>query len=230
MPFFHKLQTDLQAQIKLNNEQREVITGLVFRHLVEHLPPNPYKNKTNATDRWLAFWEDAVRTEYVRSEDHPLKGLVKEKVFPLLSDPLVESSSKQPFTRNSTGQSVDRDFVKGTIDEVGEKAQMYRLGKELFGIMSKNVHAYTTNGKEGYKIGSDHWGKGVRDILERLVPVEYDRDDDNNDVVNWERERLRYVPTNGILLTPNAEVPGQPGKPGKPGTPAQPYDGKLNGY
>ena len=236
MPFFQKLQDDLQAQIKVNNKQQEIITALVFRHLIEHLPPNPYKRKTNATDRWLAFWEDAVRTEYVRPTDHPLKGLVNEKVFPPLSDPLVEFSTKQPVTRNSTGRSVDRDFIKGTIDEVGEKAQMYRFGKELFGIMSKNIHAYETKGKEGYKIGSDHWGKGVRDILERLVPIEYDRDDDNNDVVNWERERSRYVPADGILLTTQAEVPGQaakPGKPGKPGNPAtspQLYDGKLKGY
>ena len=84
--------------------------------------------------------------------------------------------------------------------------------------MSKNIHAYETTGKEGYKIGSDHWGKGVRDILERLVPIEYDRDDDNNDVVNWERERRRYVPADGILLTTEAEVPGQAAKLGKPGT------------
>ena len=149
MPFFQKLQTDLQAQIRMNNEQREIITGLVFRHLIEHLPPNPYKNKTNATDRWLAFWEDAVRTEYVRPRDHPLRGLVNEKVFPRLSNSLVDSSTQQPVTRNSTGKSVDRDFVRGTIDEVGEKAQMYRLGKELFGIMSKNIHAYEAKGEEG---------------------------------------------------------------------------------
>lgn len=234
MPFFQKLQTDLQAQIKLNNEQREIITALEFRHLIEHLPPNPYKDKINATDRWLAFWEDAVRTEYLppTPTDHPLKGLVNEKVFPPLSGPLVESSTKQPVTRNSTGQPVDRDFIKGTINEGGEKAQMYRLGKELFGIMSKNIHAYETKGKgkEGYGIGSDHWGKAVRDILKRLVPVEYDRDDDNNDVVNWERERKRYVPADGILLTTKAEVPGQPVKPGKSGKPGEPYDGKLNGY
>ena len=236
MPFFQKLQGDLQAQIEVNNKQQEIITALVFRHLIEHLPPNPYKNKTNATDRWLAFWEDAVRTEYVRPTDHPLEGLVNEKVFPLLSDPLVEVSTKHLVTRNSTGRSVDRDFVKGIIDEVGEKAQTYRFGKELFGVMSKNIHAYETKGKEGYTICSDHWGKGVRDILERLVPKEFDRDDDNNDIVNWERERRRYVPTDGILLTTKAEVPRQAAKPGslgksgKPETVAQPYSEKLNGY
>ena len=208
MPFFQKLQDDLQAQIKVNNKQQEIITALIFRHLIEHLPPNPYKSKTNATDRWLAFWEDAVRTEYVRPTDHPLKGLVNEKVFPPLSDPLVEVSTKQPVTRTSTRRSIDRDFIKGRIDEVGGKAQMYRFGKELFGIMSKNIHAYETKGKEGHKIGSDHWGKGLRDILECLVPTEYDRDDDNNEVVNWERERCRYVPADGILLTTQAEVPG----------------------
>ena len=224
MPFFQKLQDDLQTQIKVNNDQQEIITALVFRHLIEHLPPNPHKNRTNATDRWLAFWEDAVRTEYVHPTDHPLKGLVNEKVFPRLSAPLVDASTKQPVTRDSTGLPADRDFIRGPFDEVGEKAQMYRWGKELFGLMSKNIHAYETRGKGGYKIGSDHWGKGFRDILERLVPKEYDTDDDGNEVVNWQRERERYVPADGILLTTTAEEPGQPG------TPAQPYGGKLNGY
>ena len=41
---------------------------------------------------------------------------------------------------------------------------MYKLGKEYFDIMSHNTHAYETEGKEGYKIGSDHRGKGVRDV------------------------------------------------------------------
>ena len=83
MPFFQKLQDDLKAQIKINAEQQEIITALVFRHLIEHLPPNPYKNRTNATDRWLEFWKDAVIHEFDHHpENHPLKGLVNEKIFP----------------------------------------------------------------------------------------------------------------------------------------------------
>ena len=72
---------------------------------------------------------------------------------------------------------------------------MYRWGKELFGILSKNIHAFEAEGEEGYKVGSDHWGKGVRDILNRLKPDEssYDTVGDTK-VVNWERERERYVP------------------------------------
>ncbi|EON69658.1 hypothetical protein W97_08939 [Coniosporium apollinis CBS 100218] len=163
MPFFQKLQNDLQAEIKLNKEQREIITALVFRHLIEHLPPNPYKNRTSATDRWLAFWEDAVRNEYDHPTDlttdpptdHPLKGLVNEKVFPKLPAPLVDPTTGLPITRGSTEESVTRDS-KGAIDEIGEKAQMYRWGKELFGILSKNIHALEAKGKEGYKVGSDH--------------------------------------------------------------------------
>lgn len=50
MPIFQKLQDELQAKIKENNEQREIITGLVLRHLIEHLPSNPCKNRTSATD------------------------------------------------------------------------------------------------------------------------------------------------------------------------------------
>lgn len=148
MPFFHKLQDDLQAKIKENNE---IITALEFRHLIEHLPSNPYKEKTSASDRWLAFWEDVVRNEHDHPTDHTLKGLVNEKVFP--------HSSGQHNTKGSNEQPITRDF-KGTIDEKAEKALMYRLGNELFGILNKNVHAFEGKGKDEYKVGSDHWGKG----------------------------------------------------------------------
>jgi hypothetical protein len=192
MPFFQKLQDDLQAKIKENNQQQEIITALVFRHLIEHLPPNPYRNRTNATDRWLAFWEDAVKKEYNDPTKHPLQGLVDEKIFPKLPAPLVNPTTNVPMTRGTTGKIVDRDTsATAAIDERGEKAQMYRLGKELFGILSKNIHAFEGKGKEGYQIGSDHWGKAVRDILERLRPIEYDINGDTSEV-NWTRERARY--------------------------------------
>jgi hypothetical protein len=198
MPFFQKLQDDLQAQIKLNNQQQEIITALVFRHLIESLPPNPYKNKTSSTDRWLAFWEDAVRNASENPADHPLKDLINERVFGKLGTPVVDPS----------GRSVTRDF-KGPIDELGEKAQSYRWGKDLFGILSKSIYAYEAKDKGGYEVGRGHWAKGYRDILGRLKPIEYDGDGDIS-VVNWERERSRYVPattTTGIATLPLRSLP-----------------------
>lgn len=180
MPFFQKLQDDLQAQIKQNNEQQEIITALVFRHLIENLPPNPYKGAKSATDRWLAFWEDAVKRECDEPTGHPLHGLVDANVFKKLQTPIS----------NASGVLITRDSAGG-IDSKGQKGQMYRLGTELFGILSKNIHAFEAKGGDGYKVGSHHWGKAIRDILERLKPVEYDPSDPG--VVDWDKERKRYI-------------------------------------
>ena len=51
MPFFHRLQDQLQDQIKKNNEQQEIITALVFRHLLEHLPPAQTRYATSKIKR-----------------------------------------------------------------------------------------------------------------------------------------------------------------------------------
>jgi hypothetical protein len=36
--------------------------------------------------------------------------------------------------------------------------------------------------QEGYEVGSDHWGKGVRDMPHHSKRVEYDEDGNNSGV------------------------------------------------
>lgn len=114
----------------------------------------------------MVFWENAVREAY-NNPGRPLEGLISDKIFP--------------------GTSTTRN-PQGTIDDTGQKAQAYRWGKELYGVLSNNIHAFEANDQDGYKIGRDHWGKGVRDILHRLRPTEY-----TDGKVNWNMERARYI-------------------------------------
>ena len=163
-PFFRQLQDDLKEQIQLNNQQQEIITALVFRHLLESLPPEHTRSgATDATARWREFWEDAVRHELRNpNEDHPLHELM----------PLSALTNTGTFS----------DGMKGLT---------FRTGRDLFGTLSTNIHKYKGGGRKGYNIvRNDQWGSQVRDILTRLIPKEFDN---STGEVNWEDERKRYT-------------------------------------
>ena len=173
MPFFKKLQDDLHTRIKLNGQQQEIITALVFRHLTEQLPPSPYKGKTSSTDRWQEFWKDALIKENKDKHlgTHPLTNLHKS----LSGDRRVVDA---------------RNAITSTSQE-GAKGHLYRVGVELFSTLSTNIHKY--NGGQGvnggvYIVGDNQWGKTCRELLRTLVPIEI-----KNGEVDWDAERKRYI-------------------------------------
>jgi hypothetical protein len=149
MPFFTKLQGDLQAQIKLNNEQQEIVTALMFRHLLENLPPKQTRaGNTKSTPRWCEFWEDAAKKELRGpSKDHPLHGLMHRDAI--------------------TTSGAFRD---------GEKGHPGRTGRDLYGTLSENIHKYKGGRRNGYVVRSDQWGEAVRKILRALIPKEFEED------------------------------------------------------
>jgi len=171
MPFFSKLQNDLQKQIEINTKQQEIITALVFRHLLENLPLDPYSGQRKGTARWQAYWFDmvvkAIQEARAGRTGHPLEGLIDDGVV----DP--------------TGNITDatRADAKGLV---------YRQGYELYGILSENIHKYQAEGGEtAYAVRTDQWDQSVRSILNRLVP---DNIDPNTGVM-WATERNRFVET-----------------------------------
>ena len=170
MPFFSKLQEDFQEQLKINARQQEVITALTFRHLIETLPPNPYGGKTDSTGRWQAYWKDMVitmdRKRAAGQRGHPLEGLI--------------------------GQGV---VVNGDVTAESQKYRKgleYRMGSDLFGILSDNIHQYQDAGDVAgqYAIRDDQWGLTVRKILERLIPIHINA---QTGEVTWAAERQRFV-------------------------------------
>lgn len=174
MPYVAKLQGDLQDQIRLNTQQREIITALVFRYLIENLPPNPYKLKTNATDRWQAFWKDMFIKQYKDSiGGHPIEGLINKGI--------VES-------RNGQYDITDHSSSGG-------KGLKYRTGRYLYSTLSTTIHEYEGGGEGGYIVGDDQWGPPIRAVLRALIPKNFitDKKAGNFGEVDWAAERDRYV-------------------------------------
>lgn len=124
MPFFQKLQDDLEAQTKLNDKQQEIITALVFRYLTEQLPPSPYKGKTTSTDRWQEFWKDAIIKENADQTlgTHPLTSLHNEL-----------SGGKRVV--DASGRITEKS-------KEGMKGNLYKTGENLFSTLSTNIHKY----------------------------------------------------------------------------------------
>jgi len=149
MPFFAKLQDDFQAQIKENNEQKEIITALVFRHLLENLPPSQTRSgDTNSTPRRREFWGNAARKELGNQHpDHPLHGLMP------------------PNAITSTG-----------VFSAGKTGHSFRTGSDLHGTLSENIHSYKSGGRNEYGVKSDQWGLSIRKVLNALIPKEFDAD------------------------------------------------------
>ncbi|KAH7086249.1 hypothetical protein FB567DRAFT_603108 [Paraphoma chrysanthemicola] len=142
MPFFQKLQNDLEDQKRINNKQQEIITALVFRHLTESLPPQPYKGHTDSTKRWQVFWTDAIKKE---SQDKALN------THPLTHVHNYFSGTKRVV--GASGQGTDKS-------QEGMKGNLYRAGEELFGTLSTNIHKY---GKGGIKTLPVHFKDGEVD-------------------------------------------------------------------
>ncbi|KAL9037364.1 MAG: hypothetical protein Q9214_005736 [Letrouitia sp. 1 TL-2023] len=168
MPFFQKLQDDLQDQIRRNNEQQEIITALVFRHLLEHLPPGKTEGgDRNTGPRWQKFWEEASRKELgnmkkQNNADHPMQGLMAKDAI-------------------DKGTNKFKDGAKG---------HLFRTGKILYSTLSDNIHNYKSDGKKGYNVvRSDQWGESVRKILTTLIPTNFNAEGE----VEWDKERQRYL-------------------------------------
>ena len=158
-----QLQDEFKEQTKLNSEQQEIITALVFRHLLENLPPEQTKSgNKDSTHRWREFWEDAARHELRNpNPNHLLHGLMPP-----------DAITKQ-----------HGDFSDG------KKGLTFRTGRDLFGTLSSNIHKYKGGRREGYDIvRKDQWGVETREILVRLIPEKFDGVGE----VEWGEERKRY--------------------------------------
>jgi hypothetical protein len=169
VPFLAKLQNDLRDEMALTAKQQEIITALVFRHLLENLP-DPALYKGEATDRWKKFWKANVINEInqrnsTTSGHHPLGSLAM--------DPKIVDSSAGDITPTST---------------TGKKGVPYKIGSELYGLLSTNIHEYRANARENYQVRNDQWGESIRKILKALAPQNFDPDGE----VDWAAERARY--------------------------------------
>ncbi|TKA36000.1 hypothetical protein B0A54_12224 [Friedmanniomyces endolithicus] len=180
MPFFNKLQQDLAEQVKRNEYQQQIITHLLFRHLLEHLPLRTHP--TNASENWMTFWKDACKkASDLSTTDHPLKQLLD-----------LTPGSDHMF--NTLSQVTN---VRNQIAQWTKQGASYELGCGLYNITSKNIHNYAGD-MDGYesafKAGGHPWPKPLDDMLEALIPINFHP---NNHAsageVDWDKERARYL-------------------------------------
>ncbi|MCJ1461972.1 hypothetical protein MMC07_000572 [Pseudocyphellaria aurata] len=176
MPFFHKLQEDLAEQVRRIDRQQQIITCLVFRHLLEHLP----ERKTSATSDWRTFWIDAY-IEAPKRKDHPLHYLLDEGGKKLAGE--LEKKTKKEI-RNLPANWT----TKGTV---------YEIGNGLYSVTSKNIHGFKGDYDRAiFDVRKDQWPKPFDDILEALRPkCFYGEGHELEGEVNWDEERKRYLST-----------------------------------
>lgn len=168
MPFFQKLQDDLKTQTDIINKQQEIITAVVFRHLIEQLPERT--ENENSTDAWQRFWTRAItrEMEYPKNmkHNHPLG-----------------------HVHNILTGSLRVKIVNGKVaDSIGRKGLLFQTGQDLFSTLSSCIHMYngTTGGE--YAVADGQWGTPCRELLRALAPINF-----KDGRVDWVAERERYL-------------------------------------
>lgn len=194
MQYVSTMQKTMREQREEIDRQREVISALMFRHLLEHLPGEEYKD-LKLTEAWIEFWKDSMRKLGVVDKDEQDES-PEDDGIEFGFDPAEEddqntrskstSSSRDASTQDSSG--TDDEKEKPALEAIAQsrmKASAFQRGKFLYGELSTVIHEYQ-GGK--YKVDKTNWGPIGREILEAMIPLHFDKDGQ----VDWDKERERY--------------------------------------
>lgn len=183
VPLYRKIQ-ELNDTVE---SQKQMITALAYRHLIEHLPDQEYYKSTvsekkgdklNEKDYWKLMWEDMVLQE--------LSLMVKGDFAPRDLTTLFDYSFKLWRRDNKTATSVPREKFKEWPN--------YRRGEAFYGELSNNIHLYQGKQETTYDIHDSNWSRTDRTILFSLRPRTWPStpagdDPDLPSTVNWSAER-----------------------------------------
>ncbi|KAI1740202.1 hypothetical protein F4680DRAFT_448397 [Xylaria scruposa] len=154
---------DLSATIE---KQRQVITALAYRHLMEHLPdrdyydnlvPNSKKSKKlRESDYWKKLWEDMVKQElqHMLGNDYGSRDLT--------------SLFEYPFNEWRKENKAETEIPR----EIYTKWPTYIRGETLYDELSNNIHRYKNkgDGKSAFEVYDTNWSITDRTILNALQP------------------------------------------------------------
>ena len=183
VPLYRKIQ-ELNDTVE---SQKQMITALAYRHLVEHLPdrahyqstvPEKKRDKLNEKDYWKLLWEDMVSQElsYMMNNDFAQRDLTT----------LFEYSFKLWRKDHKTATSIPREnYIKWPN---------YERGEALYGELSNNIHLYQGKQETTYEIHDSNWSRTDRTILNSLKPKTWPSTPAGDDpelpgTVNWPAER-----------------------------------------
>lgn len=192
----------IEEQSMKMRRQQQVITALQFRHLLEHLPRALRRrritmagedaaealkvatewDRMSENERWLAFWEEAVKQVYDVYTDRgrpdwtppPGEGQQDHKPSPfakVLDEFLAEASKG----RNSTQ----------AVKWLARESIIGRRMKRLYSILSQIIHQFSDG---EFTVDPLNFSPDDARLLAALVPEKTEVEDDE-----WKSEFRRYV-------------------------------------
>jgi hypothetical protein len=180
----------IEEQNVMMRRQGQVITALQFRHLLEHLPRTLRGRKVTAAgdgvagasvamrwdqasevERWLEFWEEAVKQVYAVYVEHETPARTLSPFAKLLEDYLVKAREK----------GDEAAAVRWLAHETNIGQHM----KELYSTLSQIIHQFS-DGK--FTVDPLNFSPGDARLLAALAP---EKSEDGT--VDWKKEFRRYV-------------------------------------
>ncbi|CAH0044102.1 unnamed protein product [Clonostachys solani] len=182
-------------------EQRQIITCLEYRHILEHLPPDRVPGKGGP--KWMNLWEEVVNQELDLQflgdfGPRALTPLFEKKVKDLSNArrqaiakeinrqiTVAQANGLLPAKPASIAQSVNVDHtnIHGGVKIPYKEWPGYRRGEDMYSDLSEMIHGY---GKK-YEFQATNWPKLERHILEWLKPSSATAGEGKEIV--WEDER-----------------------------------------
>ncbi|CAG9993553.1 unnamed protein product [Clonostachys byssicola] len=176
-------------------EQRQIITCLEYRHILEHLPPDRVPGKGGP--KWMNLWEEVVNQEL----DLQLQGDFGPRALTPLFEKKVKDLSKarcQAVTNEINRQIGLAQAPTNIAQEINARSKKpkgedkipykewpgYRRGEDMYSDLSEMIHGY---GKK-YEFQATNWPKLERHILEWLKPSSAAAREGKE--IIWEDERL----------------------------------------
>ena len=183
VPLYRKIQ-GLNDTVE---SQKQMITALAYRHLLEHLPdqahykstvPEKKRDKLNEKDYWKFLWGDMVLQEL----SHMMHGDFAQRDLTTL----FEHSFKFWRKDHKNDTSIPEEKYKQWPN--------YQRGEALYGELSNNIHLYQGNQETTYDIHDSNWSQTDRTILHSLRPKTWPSTSAGDDpelpsTVNWSAER-----------------------------------------
>ena len=180
-PLFEQMQT-LRKTV---DRQRQIITSLEYRRLLEHIPKQSYyiralnltsPRQQTGTRFWQAAWKNWVEKELqimmtTGSAPSPLAELFKYS---------LDDWKSKKGNQNKTSVH-DTNF---------EEWPCYKRGLQLYGELSSNIHKYDDMKFSPYDIDDSNWSRSERIMLKALKPKHWEKSPDGEILdVNWTKER-----------------------------------------
>ena len=171
--------------------QRQIITSLGYRRLIEHLPNKLHYDSTlalqpyekNSTRYWCEIWRGLVVHELNNMINKP-PGTPATPPRPLTQLFKYNFEAWRNKTKNKLATAVPPSEY--------ENWPGYKRGLQLYGELSGTIHQYNNTSRQLYDIKDSNWSKSDRVILAALQPSHFVTLPDGSSDVDWDQERRKH--------------------------------------